>query len=331
VQEEDLEPAQYVAGTKAGHYESFFLRANHPERPLAFWIRYTIFSPRGKPNDAVGELWAVWFDGETREHAVAKCEIPAWRCEFSGTVLRVEVGSAVLDAHQARGSIGDAARGIAWELDYSCDHRPLLLLPERLYGARLPRAKSLVPGPMTRFRGTVTIGTRRFEIADWKGSRNHNWGSRHTDSYAWGQVAGFDSHRDAFLEVATARVKVGRWLTPAATLAVLRLGDREYQLNSLWRAYRATAGIKDFEWVFASETRDVALRGRITAPCDAFVCLRYANPPGGEKHCLNTKIATCELHVTDKAAGITEVLSARNRAAFELLTDRRDHGIIVRA
>lgn len=29
-----------------GHYESFFQRANHPTRPLAFWIRYTIFSPK---------------------------------------------------------------------------------------------------------------------------------------------------------------------------------------------------------------------------------------------------------------------------------------------
>jgi hypothetical protein len=316
--EEDLEPAQYAAGTKAGHYESFFLRANHRERPLAFWIRYTIFSPRGAPEKALGELWAVWFDGEMREHNVAKCEIPARRCEFSRTALRIEVGSAVLDAHQAYGSIGDGARCIAWELDYACDHRPLLLLPEHLYGARLPRAKSLVPGPMTRFRGTIRIGTRCFDVADWRGSRNHNWGSRHTDSYA-------------FLEVATARIKIGRWLTPAATLMVLRLGDREYRLNTLRQAYRATARIEDFEWAFASETRDVALRGRIAADREAFVGLCYANPPGGNKHCLNSKIAACELHVTDKASGITEVLNTRNRAAFELLTDRRDHGIAIRA
>jgi hypothetical protein len=33
-----------------GHYESFFQRANHPTRPLAFWIRYTIFSPTGHPD-----------------------------------------------------------------------------------------------------------------------------------------------------------------------------------------------------------------------------------------------------------------------------------------
>ena len=34
------------SGHDNGHYESYFLRANHPDRPLAFWIRYTIFAPK---------------------------------------------------------------------------------------------------------------------------------------------------------------------------------------------------------------------------------------------------------------------------------------------
>jgi hypothetical protein len=43
---------RYQPGQKMGHYESFFQRANHPSRPLAFWIRYTIFSPQDRPEDA---------------------------------------------------------------------------------------------------------------------------------------------------------------------------------------------------------------------------------------------------------------------------------------
>lgn len=50
---------RYQPGQRAGHYESFFQRANHPTRPLAFWIRYTIFSPAGQPEAALGELWAI--------------------------------------------------------------------------------------------------------------------------------------------------------------------------------------------------------------------------------------------------------------------------------
>jgi hypothetical protein len=35
------------------------------------------------------------------------------------------------------------------------------------------------------------------------GDLDHNWASRHTDRCAWGQVAGFDTHPESFLEVAT--------------------------------------------------------------------------------------------------------------------------------
>ena len=56
--------SRYDPASTAGHYESWFQRANHPERPLAFWIRYTIFSPKGRPADAFGEIWAIFFDGE---------------------------------------------------------------------------------------------------------------------------------------------------------------------------------------------------------------------------------------------------------------------------
>jgi len=45
--------SRYIQGQKRGHYESYFLRANHPSRPLAFWIRYTIFSPDKQPEKAI--------------------------------------------------------------------------------------------------------------------------------------------------------------------------------------------------------------------------------------------------------------------------------------
>jgi hypothetical protein len=46
----------YQPGQMTGHYESYFVRANHPTRPLAFWIRYTLFSPKQHPENALGEL-----------------------------------------------------------------------------------------------------------------------------------------------------------------------------------------------------------------------------------------------------------------------------------
>src|SRR5688500_7653269 len=81
----------------AGHYESYFQRANHPTRPLGFWIRYTIFSPEGRPRDAVGELWAIWFDGERGKVIAVKSVVPFAHCRFDRTCLSVQVGEARLN------------------------------------------------------------------------------------------------------------------------------------------------------------------------------------------------------------------------------------------
>jgi hypothetical protein len=79
-------------GQTQGHYESFFLRANHPTRPLAFWIRYTIFSPKDLPENTIGELWAVFFNGETDRYAVGKQEYRLTDCLFDTSSFRVQIG-----------------------------------------------------------------------------------------------------------------------------------------------------------------------------------------------------------------------------------------------
>jgi len=197
-------------------------------------------------------------------------------------------------------------------------------------GPKLPRAKSLVAAPMATFNGWLTVAGRRVEVANWVGSQNHNWGSRHTDHYAWGQVAGFDTHPESFLEVATARLKFGPFWTPPMTPIVLRHRGREIRLNHLRQTLRARARVAYFDWSFVSETADLRIEGRITAAKETFVGLRYYNPPGGIKHCLNSKLATCEVTLTEKGPGATatpEHLSTAHRAAFEILTDDARHGL----
>ncbi len=325
---------RYRPGQETGHYESFFLRANHANRPLAFWIRYTIFSPAGRPEAALGELWAVYFDGERSQHVAAKNEVPFGRCTFKTSELFVEVDDARLEPGTLTGSATSGGHPVSWDLTFSGDAQPLFMLPVDLYLTEGPQAKALVAMPMALFNGSLQVDGKEIEVADWVGSQNHNWGARHTDHYAWGQVAGFDTHPDSFLEVATARLKVGESWTPFMTPMVLRHQGEEIALNSMSQAAAAKGSFSYFDWDFSSETEAIRLDGRISAPREAFVGLRYYNPPGGEKHCLNTKIASCELQITHKGAGggkTAETLRAGNRAAFEILTDDRDHGVEIRA
>jgi hypothetical protein len=326
--------ARYQPGQRAGHYESFFLRANHPTRPLAFWIRYTLFSPNGRPEGAIGELWAIVFDGETGEHVAVKKEVPIDRASFDRSSMRASIDGAELGPSTLRGQASSGGHTIGWDLSYEGGEPPLFLLPLRLYETPLPKAKSLVGAPLSTFHGSIAIDGRALDVGGWLGSQNHNWGSKHTDRYAWGQVAGFDDHPRSFLEVATARLKIGPIWTPFMTPLVLRHDGDEIALNALSQAIRAEASFDYFTWRFRSETPVVRVEGTISAGRRDFVGLAYQNPPGGVKHCLNTKIASCSLtliHRMGARRGRVEVLSAARRAAFEILTDDREHGVPIRA
>jgi hypothetical protein len=313
---------------KAGHYESYFQRANHPTRPLGFWIRYTIISPEGRPEDAIGELWAIWFDGERERITTVKSAVPFDRCRFDRTCLDVQIGEATLNAARLCGSAESRGHAIAWELEYEGDAPPLLLLPERLYEGGFPKAKALVGTPGAVFRGAVSVDGEARAIDGWVGSQNHNWGSRHTDRYAWGQVAGFDGVPESFLECGAAQIKIGPLWSPRFTLVVLRVFGEEYALNSLRRAVLAEGRFSYFEWTLRTRERGVEIEAQFTAPRASFVGLTYANPPGGSKTCLNSKLA-CASVVLRRAGRPDLRLHSAHRAAFEILTDDAEHGVPV--
>jgi hypothetical protein len=311
-----------------GHYESFFLRANHPSRPLAFWIRYTIFSPKGQPEGALGQLWAIFFGGETGRIVAVKEGWPISECSFQPGAFAVRIGGSRLDSCSLTGHASSAGHSIHWSLDYGGNQPPLLLLTPESYTRGFPSAKAVVSLPLATYTGALTIDGENQPVDGWVGSQNHNWGRRHTDQYAWGQVAGFDDAPEAFLECITARLKLGPLWTPRLTSLVLRLGDRQYSLNSIPQALRAHGRYEYFTWTFDSSTPEVRISGKIEASRDQFVGLKYENPPGGAKICLNTKIASCQARVELPGKSPIE-MSARWRAAFEILTEDDQHGVPV--
>ena len=130
--------------------------------------------------------------------------------------------------------------------------------------------------------------------------------------------------------MASARIKIGPLWSPLMTPFVLRHAGRStpaIRCGGDWEL----ASYDHFLWRFASKDRFAKLEGEIRAPREAFVGLKYYNPPGGVKHCLNSKIAGCTLRLTDLATGRTDTLQTADRAAFEILTDDADHGVIINA
>lgn len=310
---------------QAGHYESWFLRANHPSKAQAFWIRYTLFSPKDK-RPALGELWAIWFDGERNKVVAVKKEQPLDDCQFDREQMKVRIGASSLSSFQLSGDAHHNGHEISWDLSYAGDSATLLFLPESLYPARLPKAKSVVSRPQIKYSGKLIVDGEEMLIEQWPGSENHNWGSQHTDQYAWGQVAAFDNAPNAFLECITARVKVGPLHSPWMSIACLRVDGHDYMFNSLSRAFRAKGQYQFFDWRLQTSNGREHLSISMTAPASHFTALTYYNPPGGSKTCLNSKIAYCEaLLIRPDHAPL--VLTSRHGAAFEILTNRNDHGV----
>lgn len=311
-----------------GHYESYFLRANHPTRPLAFWFRYTIFAPKGHPENNKGELWAIVFDADTKRIVVAKEEYPLAQCQFDNGQLNVRMKQSRLRPGVAIGEAKQGRNRIEWDLAYQAGDEPVYLLPESLYDAPLPKAKALVANPNAVFKGTILVNGEIIVVDNWVGSENHNWGSKHTDEYAWGQVAGFDNDESAFLECATARLHIGPLKTPRMTTLVCRVEGQTYAMNNLLRAVFAKGRYEYFNWEFETSNEQARIRGVISAPKDQFVGLTYHNPPGGTHTCLNSKVAQCRLTIKPKGKAEISLYTA-HRAAFEILTDDRHHGVPV--
>ncbi len=317
---------QYRLGQRAGHYESYFLRANHPDKPQALWIRYTLFQAAGHPESAIGELWAIWSDADRQEVIALQQDIPLEQCDLAPRRLRL--GEAFLQPQQARGMLQQGTEQLGWNLQFGDGQVPLLCLPAALYHSPLPKAKLMVAQPNARFTGELSIKGETRRIERWQGSVNHNWGRKHTDAYAWGQVAGFDNAPESFFEIATARLQLGSLWTPPLTLAVLRHQGQEYRFNQLHRLVQAKGDYRFFEWRFELRNSHYQLQGQISAPRETFAGLPYKNPPGGIKTCLNSKLAQCELQLTRRSATPVR-LTTLHRAAFEILTDASDHGIAV--
>ena len=331
IKDDTVNLSQYRKGQKAGFYESYFLRANHPEKPHAFWIRYTVFNPHKRPGNAIGEIWATYFNGETGNHVCVKDDVPMSSCSFSNEKFNVDIDQrAFLDSKKLHGGASVGENEIAWELSYAGDSKPLFFFPLSYYMLTFPKAKSLVSLPLAYFNGVIIVNGEKVRIENWVGSQNHNWGSKHTDHYAWGQVAGFDNHPVSFLEIGTARLKFGPIWTPFFTIAVLRHQGREYRLNTIRQGLKAKGVFDYFTWTFATEDDTARIDGAFSASARDFAGLTYYNPPGGEKHCLNSKIAGCEVKLTHKNHGsedFIETLKTTSRAAFEILTDDRAHGV----
>jgi hypothetical protein len=304
---------------QAPYYESRYIRANHPDRPQALWLRETLLLPTA--GDPVADVWVMVFDPDGAGNRALKEPYSLDAAFYEYDEWTARIGAATLDDRCAQGVVTGGARSARWDLRITPGtDEPVKLLTERAYKARIPTAKTTVRHPLAQFDGLLELDDSRVVLDDWTGSVNHNWGTRHTPAYAFGQVCGFDNAPDSTLEIVTARAAIGPVLTPAATLFVFRHAGEEFAVRSILHSLQTHARYRPFSWTFGGRIGDHMIEGEIAVEPEDVIGLTYTDTDGGQKYCYNSAIATCRMQVAGKAFARAELVASR-RAMFEILTD----------
>jgi hypothetical protein len=310
---------------KAGHYESFYIKASRPDGGLGVWIRHTVHKrPRAEPT---ASLWFTLFDADAPGPVAAKSTFPATELS-AGDGAHIRIDGAVLEPGLARGEVAVEGLDASWDLAFVDDAEPLRHLPYGwMYRAPLPRTKFLSPYPNAVYTGSVEVGGREVDVAGWPGMIGHNWGAEHAERWTWVQGTALGAERTYF-DMAAGRIKLGPWMTPWVANGLLVLEGELLRVGGLDRVRSTEIRDAPTACEFTLPGREATVRGRVSSLEKDFVAWVYADPDGGEHNTLNCSIADLELTV-ERPGREPQRLETRGGAAYEIGMRETDHGIPV--
>jgi hypothetical protein len=319
--------------SRQGHVESYFLRANDPKRPRAFWLKATILAPIG--SDPVAECWCIWFEGESQRSWAHRATYPLTAATFPGH------GSSELTLPDATYSFGASGRSqgqltradrgacswnLGWESVGGLIGEPLSIFPfQAMVDGPFPKSKLLTPAPALRLSGTVTCFSKEVSVDGWLGMQGHNWGREHASEYAWGQCLFPDANGkpETMLEGFTGRTRVGGRESPRLSALIVRSGVRTFRFDSIVDLWRQEAEIGEAHWNLKMRGADGVAELKMNAGGRPMVCLGYQNPDGRMSYCFNSKLAATHLRISPRSGAPFERYSPHG-GALEFLRGAPD-------
>jgi hypothetical protein len=309
---------------KAGHYESFYIKACRPGGGQGIWIRHTVHKrPGAEPN---ASIWFVLFDRDAEAPRATKLTVPAAQLSApAGSWIKVD--RAEIGPGAASGSIETEALSAGWDLTFSGEVEPCKYLPaDWLYEAPVPKTKFVAPFPDASFSGRLQIDGKEIELDAWPGMIGHNWGSEHAERWVWLEGTGFGDVAGTYFDAGAARVKIGSRTTPWLPSGMLVLDGEAHRLGGIGQIRSASIEPSPTACAFTLPGKDIVVRGRVSAPKKDFVGWVYADPKGPEHHILNCSVSDLELTV-ERPARPARKLSLAGGAAYEFGMRETDHGV----
>ena len=308
---------------KAGHYESFYIKACRPGGGRGIWIRHTVHKRPGE--GPKGSVWFTSFDADEGGPRATKLTVASAQLS-SPAGAWIRVADAEIGQGSARGSIETEALSASWELEFSGDAEPCRYLPaDWLYEAPVPRTKFEAPYPDARFTGTLMLDGEEVEISGWPGMVGHNWGSEHAERWVWLEGTGFGED-GTYFDAGAARIKLGPVRSPWIAAGMLVIDGEAHRLGGLGRIRASKVSETATSCEFVLPGKDIEVRGWVAAPAKDFVGWVYADPKGPEHNVVNCSIADLELMIERKGHSARR-LSLAGGGAYEFGMRETDHGI----
>jgi hypothetical protein len=309
---------------KAGHYESFYIKACRPGGGQGIWIRHTVHKRPGAELNA--SIWFVLFDRDAGGPRATKVTVPV--AELSAPAGSwIKVDGAEIGPGRAAGAVDTDAVKASWDFAFSGDAEPCKYLPsDRLYETRLPKTKFVAPYPNARFSGRLEVAGDAISLDAWPGMIGHNWGSEHAERWVWLEGTGFADSPGTYFDAGAARVKLGSRTSPWIPSGMLMLEGEPHRLGGLGAIRSSSIEEAPTACSFVLPGKDIVVRGRLSAPQKDFVGWVYADPKGPEHNTVNCSVADLELTVERPGLPARE-LTLAGGGAYELGMRETDHGI----
>jgi hypothetical protein len=308
---------------KAGHYESFYVKACRPGGGQGIWIRHTVHKrPGAQPK---GSIWFTFFDADGSGPRATKVTVPSSDLDSpEGGWIRV--AGAEIGPRRAVGSIETDALKASWDLGFAGDAEPCKYLPaDWLYEAPVPRTKFVAPYPDARFSGSLEVGGTKIGVGGWPGMIGHNWGTEHAERWVWLEGTGFED-AGTWFDAGAARIKLGPVMTPWIAAGTIAIDGETHRLGGFERIRSSKIDEQPTACQFILPGKDVVVRGRVSGEPKDFVGWTYADPKGPEHNVLNCSIADLEL-IVEREGQEPRRLSLAGGGAYEFGMRETDHGI----
>lgn len=296
--------------------EVWYATVTHRALRSGLWLRYTVSAPRAaEPSCA---LWASYFDPAGKR---TFCGRDTYSIDRLGHVpgrddgALVRIGDAWLSETHLEGRVASDGRAVEWSLDLEPADRCYQHLPPLLRRRAAQRFSSLCsPNLSVPFSGTVAVDGETFTYDREPGCQTHRWGRRHSHSWAWAHCSEWDDGADAVFEAVAA--KAAPWL-PALSFPYLRYGGEDL----VFTATRSRGRYELPVWTFSASNERWRVSGAARLAFDRSVQVRYDDPDGGTRHCVNSEIADLAIEVYERRDWGWErrgVLRSTGGAHFEL-------------